>query len=212
MTSLIFYTNPMSRGQIARWALEEAGATYEQRIVEYGPEMKGADYRAVNPMGKVPAIVHDGTVVTESAAICAYLAEAFPEAGLAPTAQERGDYYRWMFFGAGPVEQAVTNRSMGWDAAPDKQAMVGYGSFDLVVDTLAGWLESHDYICGDRFTAADIYVGAQVDWGLLFGTLPDRPAFSAYAARLRSRPAYIRAKAIDNDLIEAASAAQGEPA
>jgi glutathione S-transferase len=212
MTSLIFYTNPMSRGQIARWALEEAGATYEQRIVEYGPEMKGADYRAVNPMGKVPAIVHDGTVVTESAAICAYLAEAFPEAGLAPTAQERGDYYRWMFFGAGPVEQAVTNRSMGWDAAPDKQAMVGYGSFDLVVDTLAGWLENHDYICGDRFTAADIYVGAQVDWGLLFGTLPDRPAFSAYAARLRSRPAYIRAKAIDNDLIEAASAAQGEPA
>lgn len=209
MTSLIFYTNPMSRGQIARWALEEAGAAYEQHIVAYGPEMKGADYRAVNPMGKVPAIVHDGKVVTECAAICAYLAEAFPDAGLAPNAQERGDYYRWMFFGAGPLEQAVTNRSMGWEAAPEKQAMVGYGSFDLVVDTLAGWLESHDYICGDRFTAADVYVGAQVDWGLMFGTLPDRPAFSAYAARLRSRPAYIRAKAIDNDLIEAAKATEG---
>lgn len=212
MSSLILYTNPMSRGQIARWMLEEAGAAYEQQIVEYGSQMKGAAYRAINPMGKVPAIVHDGKVVTECAAICTYLAEVFPGAGLAPLPNERADYYRWMFFGAGPLEQAVTNRSMGWDAGPDKQAMVGYGSFDLVVDTLAGWLDGHNYICGDRFTAADVYVGAQVDWGLMFSTLPDRPAFSAYAARLRGRPAYIRAKAIDNELIEAASAAQGEPA
>ncbi|MFN3820232.1 glutathione S-transferase family protein [Blastomonas sp.] len=214
MSRLIFYTNPMSRGQIARWALEEAGAEYEQRIVEYGPQMKGPEYLAINPMGKVPAIVHDGKVVTECAAICAYLADAFPEAGLGPTAQERADYYRWMFFGAGPLEQAVTNRSMGWDAAPDKQGMVGYGSFDLVVDTLAGWLEAHDYICGDRFTAADVYVGAQVDWGLMFGTLPDRPAFAAYAERLRARPAYIRSKAVDTGLIEAAKAraAEGAPA
>ncbi len=212
MTSLIFYTNPMSRGQIARWALEEAGATYEQRIVEYGPQMKGPEYLAVNPMGKVPAIVHDGKVVTECAAICAYLADAFPEVGLAPTPDERADYYRWMFFGAGPLEQAIINRSMGWEAAPDKQMMVGYGSFDLVVDTLAGWLDTHAYICGDRFTAADVYVGAQVDWGLMFGTLPERPAFSAYAARLRARPAYLRAKQIDNDLIAAAKAAEGEGA
>ncbi len=206
MSSLIFYTNPMSRGQIARWALEEVGADYEQRIVEYGPDMKGEAYRAVNPMGKVPAIVHDGKVVTECAAICAYLADAFPDAGLAPTPDERADYYRWMFFGAGPVEQAVTNRSMGWEATPDKQGSVGYGHFDLVVDTLAGWLDSHDFVCGDRFTAADVYVGAQVDWGLMFGTLPERPAFSAYAERLRARPAYIRAKAIDNELIAAATA------
>lgn len=207
MSSLIFYTNPMSRGQIARWALEEAGAAYEQRIVEYGPDMKGEAYRAVNPMGKVPAIVHDGQVVTECAAICAYLADAFPEAGLAPLPVERADYYRWMFFGAGPLEQAITNRSMGWEGPEDKQAMLGYGHFDLVVDALAGWLDSRDYICGDRFTAADVYVGAQVDWGLMFGTLPDRPAFSAYAGRLRARPAYIRAKAIDNALIAAASPA-----
>ncbi len=207
MSSLIFYTNPMSRGQIARWALEEAGAAYEQRIVEYGPDMKGEAYRAVNPMGKVPAIVHDGRVVTECAAICAYLADAFPQAGLAPLPGERADYYRWMFFGAGPLEQAITNRSMGWEGPEDKQAMLGYGHFDLVVDALAGWLDSRDYICGDRFTAADVYVGAQVDWGLMFGTLPDRPAFSAYAGRLRARPAYIRAKAIDNALIAAASPA-----
>lgn len=207
MSSLIFYTNPMSRGQIARWALEEAGAAYEQRIVEYGPDMKGEAYRAVNPMGKVPAIVHDGQVVTECAAICAYLADAFPETGLAPLLGERADYYRWMFFGAGPLEQAITNRSMGWEGPEDKQAMLGYGHFDLVVDALAGWLDGRDYICGDRFTAADVYVGAQVDWGLMFGTLPDRPAFSAYAERLRARPAYIRAKAIDNALIAAASPA-----
>jgi len=207
MSELIFYTNPMSRGQIARWMLEEVGAAYEQRIVQYGPEMKGPEYRAINPMGKVPAIVHDGKVVTECAAICAYLADAFPEAGLAPLPGERADYYRWMFFGAGPLEQAITNRSMGWEGPEDKQAMLGYGHFDLVVDALAGWLGSRDYICGDRFTAADVYVGAQVDWGLMFGTLPDRPAFSAYAERLRARPAYIRAKAIDNELIAAASPA-----
>ena len=175
--------------------------------MEYGEAMKGQEYRAVNPMGKVPAIVHDGQTVTECAAICAYLAEAFPEAGLAPTADERAAYYRWLFFAAGPLEQAVINRSMGWEAPEDKQAMVGYGHFELVVDVLAGWLESRDYVCGARFTAADVYVGAQVDWGLAFGSLPTNPAFEAYAARLRERPAYLSAKAIDNELIAVAQAA-----
>lgn len=210
MAELIFYTNPMSRGQIARWMIEETGAPYEQRLVEYGPAMKGPEYRAVNPMGKVPAIVHDGRTVTECAAICAYLAEAFPEAGLAPTAAERADYYRWLFFAAGPLEQAIINRSMGWEAPEDKQAMLGYGQFELVVEVLAGWLESRDYVCGERFTAADVYVGAQVDWGLAFGSLPANPAFEAYAARLRERQAYSRAKAIDNELIAAAQAANAD--
>ncbi len=214
MSSLILYTNPMSRGQIARWMLEETGAAYEQRIVEYGAPMKGPEYLAVNPMGKVPAIVHDGKVVTECAAICAYLAEAFPDAGLAPLPHERADYFRWMFFGAGPLEQAIINRSMGWEEPADKQAMLGYGTYDLAVDTLAGWLEEHAFVCGDRFSAADVYVGAQVDWGQAFGTLPARPAFTAYAERVRARPAYARAKAIDNALIAAVKAepAQGEPA
>ena len=206
MSELIFYTNPMSRGQIARWMLEELGAPYEQRIVQYGPEMKGLDYRAINPMGKVPAIVHDGKVVTECAAICAYLAEAFPEAGLAPTAEERADYYRWMFFGAGPLEQAIINHAMKWESPEDKQAMLGYGSYELAVETLAGWLADRDYVCGDRFTAADVYVGAQVDWGQAFGTLPPHPVFAAYAERLRARPAYQRGKAIDNELIAKAKA------
>lgn len=206
MSELIFYTNPMSRGQIARWMLEEVGAPYEQRIVQYGPEMKGPDYRAINPMGKVPAIVHDGKVVTECAGICAYLAEAFPEAGLAPRADERADYYRWMFFGAGPIEQAITSRSMGWETPEDKQAMLGFGSYDLATRTLADWLADRDYVCGDRFTAADVYVGAQVDWGQAFGTLPALPSFVAYSERLRARPAYQRGKAIDNDLIAQAKA------
>ena len=206
MSELIFYTNPMSRGQIARWMLEEVGAPYEQRIVQYGPEMKGPDYRAINPMGKVPAIVHDGKVVTECAAICAYLAEAFPEAGLAPTAEERADYYRWMFFGAGPLEQAIINHAMKWESPEDKQAMLGYGSYELAVETLVGWLADRDYVCGDRFTAADVYVGAQVDWGQAFGTLPPHPVFATYAERLRARPAYQRGKAIDNELIARAKA------
>lgn len=199
-----FYTNPMSRGQIARWMLEEVGEPYRQHLLGYGEGMKSPEYLAINPMGKVPAIVHDGRVVTEAAAICAYLADAFPTAGLAPPPTERADYYRWLFFAAGPVEQAVTARSLGLEAPADKAPMVGYGSLDAVVETLSGWLQAREWVAGDRFTAADVYVGSQVDWGLQFGSLPTRPAFEEYAARLRSRPAYIRAKDIDDALIAAA--------
>ena len=205
--SMIFYTNPMSRGQIARWALEEAGVAYEQRIMGYGMAMKAADYLAINPMGKVPTIVHDGAVVTECAAICAYLAEAFPEAGLAPTVDERAAYYRWLFFAAGPVEQAVVAHSMGWAVPAEREAMAGFGTFDRTIDTLAVHLGSHDHVCGARFTGADIYVGSQVLWGLEFGSIPTRPELEAYAARLRTRPAYQNAKAIDGALIAATQAA-----
>lgn len=196
--SLVLYTNPMSRGQIVRWMLEETGAPYETVLLEYGASMKSAEYLAINPMGKVPCIVHDGHVVTEAAAICAYLAEAFPDAGLAPTPAERADYLRWLFFTAGPLEQAVVNHMvLKVDPTPEQQMMAGYGDYDRVVDTLEGALAGRDYICGARFTAADVYVGASVDWGLGFQALPSRPAFEHYAARLRERPAYQRAKAID---------------
>ena len=195
-----FYTNPMSRGQIVRWMLEEVGAPYEAHIVGYDT-MGGADYGRVNPMNKVPAIVHDGKLVTECAAICAYLAEAFPAAGLAPTADERADYYRWLFFAAGPVEQAVTNHTNGWDPTPEKSRMFGYGSFDRTIDTLAAHFADHDYVCGKRFTAADVYVGSAVLWGTQFGTMPTRPEFTAYAERLSARDAYQRGKAIDGALI-----------
>ncbi|TXC71626.1 glutathione S-transferase family protein [Sphingomonas ginsenosidivorax] len=199
--TLTFYTNPMSRGRIARWMLEEVGAPYETVVLDYASSMKGAAYLAVNPMGKVPAIVHDGRVVTEGAAICAYLAEAFPEAGLAPTADERADYYRWLFYAAGPVEAAVTNRSLGVVPTDDQQRMVGYGSFDTMLDTLEAAVSAHPFIAGDRFTAADVYVGSQVMWGQMFGSMPKRDAFLAYGARLAEREAYTRAAAIDDALI-----------
>jgi glutathione S-transferase len=198
---LIFYTNPMSRGQIVRWMLEEVGAPYETQILGYGTSMKDPAYLAINPMGKVPAIVHDGRTVTECAAICAYLADAFPAAGLAPAAADRADYYRWMFFAAGPVEQAITAKSLGFEPAADQQRMAGFGSLAAVLDALEGAVAGKAFVAGDRFSAADVYVGSQIDWGLQFGTIPSRPAFEAYVAPLRERAGYKGAKAIDNALI-----------
>lgn len=198
---LEFFTNPMSRGQIARWMLEEAGADYEERIIQYGPEMKGTEYLAVNPMGKVPAIRHNGKVVTEGAAICAYLADAFPEAGLAPSPEERADYYRWLFFAAGPIEQAVTSKSLGWTPTDEQGRMAGFGNFGLVMDVLEQKLEGSDYVCGSRFTAADVYLGAQVVWGLQFGTMDKRDSFEGYAERLTRRDPYKKARARDAALI-----------
>ena len=196
-----FYTNPMSRGQIVRWMLEEIGVPYDTHILGYENGMKSAEYLAINPMGKVPAIVHDGNVVTECAAICAYLADAFPAAQLAPAPQDRADYYRWLFFAAGPVEAAVTNRAAGFVIEPARERMIGYGNYDLAIDTLETAVSGHDFICGERFTAADVYVGSQIDWGLQFGSIPDRPVFGAYVERLRGREGYSRAKSIDNGLI-----------
>jgi len=201
--TLTFYTNPMSRGRIARWMLEEVGAPYETVVLDYGTTMKGADYLAVNPMGKVPAIRHGDTVVTEAAAICAYLADAFPGSGLAPPPGDklRGPYYRWLFFAAGPVEAAVTAKALGLLAPADKAAMAGYGSFDTVIAALETAIAPGPYICGDRFTAADLYVGAQIGWGLMFGTMPKSPGFEAFYDRLKIRPAAIRANELDDALM-----------
>jgi glutathione S-transferase len=204
---LIFYTNPMSRGQIVRWMLEEVGAAYETNILGYGTSMKDDAYLAINPMGKVPAIVHNGKVVTECAAICAYLADAFPSAGLAPAAADRADYYRWMFFAAGPVEQAITAKHFGVEPDADQQRSAGFGTLEHALDALESAVDGKTFVAGDRFTAADVYVGSQVDWGLQFGTIPSRPAFEAYAAGLRERAGYKAAKQIDNALIAEMQAA-----
>ncbi len=198
---LTLYTNPMSRGRIARWMLEEVGRPYDAEILGYGEGMKSAAYLAVNPMGKVPAIKHGDRVVTEGAAICAYLADAFPDAGLAPPTDERAAYYRWLFYAAGPVEQAVTNKSLGFNVPAEQSAMAGYGSFDAVMDVIEHAVTQSDYIAGDRFTAADVYFGSQIGWGLQFGSIETRPAFEAYWAKLRSRPAYLRASEIDDKLV-----------
>jgi glutathione S-transferase len=197
--ALTFYTNPMSRGRIVRWMLEEVGQPYETVVLDYGTTMKAAEYRAINPMGKVPALVHDGKVITEAAAICTWLADAFPQAGLMP--EDRGALYRWMFYGAGPVEQAVVNTSMGWVPEPDKRGRVGYGCMEDVVATLAGHLGGTPFLCGETFSAADVYLGSQIGWGLQFGTLPAHPAFQAYWDRIRSRPALARAVSLDDALM-----------
>lgn len=201
---IVFYTNPMSRGRIVRWMLEEVGRPYRTEVLDYGGTMKAADYLAVNPMGKVPAITHRGVTVTECAAICAYLADAFPEAGLAPALDDpkRGLYYRWMFFAAGPVEAAISAKALGLLAPADKAGMVGYGSFEQTVDALEYAVgQGEPWLLGETFTAADVYAGSQVAWGLMFKTLPERPAFQAYAQRLASRPAAARAREIDDALI-----------
>jgi glutathione S-transferase len=172
--------------------------------------MKDAAYRAINPMGKVPSIVHRGRTVTECAAICAYLADAFPEKGLAPAPDRRADYYRWLFFAAGPLEAAVSNRSLGFVVPDERRGMIGYGSFEDVMDTLEKAVSAAaPYIAGDAFTAADVYVGSQVGWGLNFGSIEQRPAFADYYARLKERPAFERATALDNEAAEALKAQSG---
>jgi glutathione S-transferase len=202
---LTFYTHPQSRGRIARWMLEEVGAPYETVLLGYGGSMKSADYLALNPMGKVPAIRHGEVVVTETPAILAYLADAFPEAGLAPPPAERGAYYRWLFFAAGPLEAAVTDKALGVAVAPEKEGFVGYGQFDRVMDTLAGALAGRRFIAGERFSAADVYLASALGFGLQFKSIPERPEFVAYVQAHADRPARRRAAALDDAAAQASS-------
>lgn len=204
MAEYTFFFNPMSRAQIARWALHEAGADYEPVFVAW--DAKPQALLDANPMGKLPTIVHHHNghdhVVSEAAAVCHYLAEMSAPA-LLPRDEEKADYFRWLFFAAGPVEAAVTARHHGFDSGgdPAKEMSVGWGSYARVIDTLDGWFSAHDHVCGDRFTMADVYVGSQIDWGLQFGTIDKRPSLEAYAERVRARDAYQAGKAIDNALI-----------
>jgi glutathione S-transferase len=199
---LTFYTHPMSRGRVVRWMLEEVGHPYRTELLEYGTTMKAPAYLAINPMGKVPAIRHGDTVVTEGAAICAYLADAFPEARLAPPLGDRprGPYYRWLFFAAGPLEAAASNKAMGFVVPEEREKMIGYGRLEQVINTLDGAVSADEYLVGDRFTAADVYVGSHVGFGMEFGTIERRPAFEQYWQRLSARPALQRANEIDDAL------------
>ncbi len=206
---LVFYTNPMSRGRIVRWMLEEVGAPYRTEILDYATSLKSPEYLAINPMGKIPAITHGGRVVTEAAAICAYLADAFPAAGLAPAhgSKARGPYYRWLFFAAGPVESATTNRNFGFEVPEGRERMAGYGSYAQTIDALESAVAKSTFIAGEAFSAADVYVGSQIGWGLQFKSIEERPAFVRYWARISDRAAAIRANEIDDALIAAQSAA-----
>lgn len=208
---LVFYTNPMSRGRIVRWMLEEVGAPYSVEVLEYGGSMKSAEYLAVNPMGKVPAIRHGETTVTECAAICAYLADAFPEAGLAPPTDARGDYYRWLFFAAGPLEAASTNHMLGFEATAEQEMSVGYGNLANVLDALETAVAGGGYVAGERFSAADVYVGSHISWGMeTMKTIEARPAFVEYRNRLGGREAFRRADALDNALMPEQPAPSGD--
>ena len=208
---LIFYTNPMSRGRIVRWMLEEVGQPYETVILDYASTLKGPDYLAINPMGKIPALKHGDVVVTEGAAICAYLADAFPQAGLAPSTADRGDYYRWLFFAAGCVEPAVTAKNLGFEPKPEQKRMAGFGSVEDTLNALEIAVKGREFVAGDRFSAADVYVGSQIGWGMQFGSIDKRPAFTAYWDRISNRPAAVRAREID-DTLTAQMQAQPQPA
>lgn len=199
---LILYTNPMSRGRIARWLLEESGQPYRTEVVEYD-RMRDPAFLAINPMGKVPVLRHGQAVVTENGAICAYVADAFPNSGLAPAPGDpaRGLYYRWLFFACGPFEAAVTVKSAGWAEDPSKRRSYGWGSYGETLKVVEDWLETNDFAAGQSFTGADVILGSQIIWGLLFGTVEKRPAFERYANRLTDRAAYLRAKTADDALM-----------
>ena len=204
MNNLVLYTNPQSRGRIAHWMLEEIGLPYETVWLDYGPAMASEEYLAVNPMGKVPALKHGSHVVTETPAICAYLADCFPEKNLIPPLSHpaRATYFRWMFFAAGPVEQAVIAKALGWQVPEGKSGVVGFGSYAATMDTLEKALLPGPYICGEQFTAADVYVASQLGWGMMFGTIEKRRAFEAYVGRLYARPAAQQADRINEDYIK----------
>ena len=197
---LTFYTHPMSRGRVARWMLEEVQAEYDTVVMQLGKKITDPEFLAMNPMGKVPVILHDGVVVTECAAICAYLADVFPDRNLAPQPAERGPYYRWLLFGAGCLEPAAINQGLGVEIAPEQEGMVGYRNFTATLDTLEWQLEKSSYIAGDAFTAADVYAGAQLGWGMEFGSIKDRQVISDYVERMFARPAHERAVNLDDAL------------
>jgi glutathione S-transferase len=204
---LVFYTNPQSRGRLVRWMLEEVGRPYRTEVLDYASSMKAPAYLAINPMGKVPAITHGDAVVTECAAICAYLADAFPQAKLAPPPGDRlrAHYYRWLFFTAGPIEFAVSNRALGFAVPAERERMMGYGNVEQALKTLEMAIERSPYIAGDSFTAADVYVGSHLNFNMMFGTIDKRPAFASYVARLTARPAFARARQLDDALMQRAA-------
>ena len=196
-SELVFHTNPRSRGAVVQWALEEIGCPYRTEILDYATTMKSPAYLAINPMGKVPAIRHGNQIVTEAAAICAYLAGAFPQAGLLPRPGHEGAYFRWLFFAAACAEPAMMNRAAGWDpATPELQGRFGYGSYARAFDSLAAWLRGREYVAGPAFSAADIYVCSLLGFGMAFGMVDKRPEFEAYVAIHEARPAHRRAREI----------------
>ena len=199
-TDLTLYTHPMSRGRIARWMLEEVGEPYDTKILDFATSLKSPEYKRINPMAKVPAIKHGDVVVTEAAAICAYMADAFPDAGLAPNTTYRGSYYRWLLFTAGPLEQSCVTTALGFKVPEEREGLVGYGTHGRMLDTLEEMLSVQEYAAGDQFSAADVYLAAQLQWNMMMTVIDERPIFVDYSRRMHDRPACVRADEIDNEL------------
>lgn len=205
MTDLILYHAAPSRSSIARWMLEEVGEPYDLHLLDLSKgEQHSPEFTALNPMGKVPALRHGEAVVTESAAICTYLADAFPDAGLSVPigSPERGAYLKWLFFGPGCIEPAMMDRAFPRQDVPQR-GTVGYGDFELVMDVTEKGVEAGPYLMGERFTAADVVVGSNIRWGLMFKLIPERAAFKTYVDRLEQRPALQRTVALDAALADA---------
>lgn len=204
MKTLTLYTNPQSRGRIVRWILEEIGTPYELEVMEYGGSIKSPEYLAINPMGKVPAIKHGEQVVIEVAAICAYLADQFPDENLAPPQldAQRGDYYRWLFFTAGPLEMALTAKAYQWNIGAENAMSVGCGLIEDTINTIEETLKTSPYICGDNFTAADIVLASTLGWAILMKNLESSPVLTEYVKRCDARPAAQRANELDDALMK----------
>jgi glutathione S-transferase len=199
---LTFYTNPQSRSSIVHWMLEEIGCRYTVQVLEYDTSMKSPSYLAINPMGKVPAIQHGEQVVTETAAICTYLAEAFPSSGLLPPAAERGAYYRWLFFIAGCLEPAYVNHANGWNpTTAAMQRSFGYGSYERVLDTVSAGVRGRTHVAGARFSVADLLLASHLNWGMMTGAIEKRPEFVAYCEVHTRRPAALLAQAQVTQLV-----------
>ena len=202
MASLTLYHASPSRSSIALWMLEELGEPYDIELIKLsaGDNMK-PDYLAINPMGKVPALKHGDTVITEVAAICTYLADEFPQKKLnvAVGTPRRGVYLKWLFFGPSCMEPAVIDR-----AAPRKEearrAMLGYGDFDSTMNVVAKAVEKGPWLMGEQFTAADVVIGSNIRWGTMFKLMPERKEFTDYAVRIAARPAAQRAEKKDKAL------------
>ncbi len=205
MAGLTLYHFAPSRSSIVRWMLEELGEPYDLQLLNLMQgEQKAPDFLAVNPMGKVPTLKHGDVVVTEAAAICTYLADEFPDAKLnVPIGDpRRGTYLKWLFFGPSCIEPAVTDHAFPRKEEP-RRGMLGYGDFDTVMDVVAKAVEPGPYLMGDQFTAADVIIGSQLRWGMMFGMIQKRPEFVAYVGRLEQRPALQRAVAKDQALTAA---------
>ncbi|MBV7435482.1 glutathione S-transferase family protein [Cardiobacteriaceae bacterium TAE3-ERU3] len=201
--NITFYTNPLSRGRFVRWMLEECGADYETVVVAFGAEMKDDAYLAVNPMGKVPALQCDDTVITETVAIIMHLADLFPDAQLAPSVAtgERGSYYRWLVF-AQHLEYAMQDRFFAVPDSAERRKSLGYGDFDSMLATLRQALTGKDYLVGGQFSAADLFCCSMLGWGYQRAqVLPPDDVFQNYMQRIASRPAFARAAALDDALI-----------